>query len=154
MNSGKSSEDVIHFKERLSELEYTVLPTENDKWVSLHSSFGLVCWCDNEKLKKRFKNKDKIEFISFGENDDEGQEVLQTKVSGLMHSLGIPSISEVTNLLLHKNNLKCKPLSYTCKVPLMDIRILMDKSRPFLNCVDALTLKPSAEPSSCSLYTG
>ncbi|CAH8276872.1 unnamed protein product, partial [Arabidopsis lyrata] len=32
LNSGKSSEDVVHFKERLSELEYTVLPTENDKW--------------------------------------------------------------------------------------------------------------------------
>ncbi|CAL9225200.1 unnamed protein product [Arabidopsis halleri] len=95
LNSGKSSEDVVHFKERLSELEYTVLPTENDKWVSLHSSFGLVCWCDDEKLKKRFKKKDNIEFINFGENDDEEQEVLQTKVSGLMHSLGIPSISEV-----------------------------------------------------------
>ncbi|XP_010436625.2 PREDICTED: uncharacterized protein LOC104720419 [Camelina sativa] len=95
LNSGKSSEDVVHFKERLSELEYTVLPTENDKWVSLHSSFGLVCWCDDEKLKKRFKKKDNIEFINFGENDVEEQEVLQTKVSGLMHSLGIPSISEV-----------------------------------------------------------
>ncbi|XP_010496962.1 PREDICTED: uncharacterized protein LOC104773988 [Camelina sativa] len=95
LNSGKSSEDVVHFKERLSELEYTVLPTENDKWVSLHSSFGLVCWCDDEKLKKRFIKKDNIEFINFGENDDKEQEVLQTKVSGLMHSLGIPSISEV-----------------------------------------------------------
>lgn len=106
MNSGKSSENVVHFKERLSELEYTVLPTENDKWVSLHSSFGLVCWCDDEKLKKRFKKKDNIEFINFGVNDDEEQEVLQTKVPGLMHSLGIPSISEVNNLLLHNNVLK------------------------------------------------
>lgn len=100
MKSGKSSEDVVHFKERLSELEYTVLPTENDKWVSLHSSFGLVCWCDDEKLKKRFKKKENIQFIYFGENADEEQEVLQTKVSVLMHSLGIPSISEVTYLLL------------------------------------------------------
>ncbi|KFK36266.1 hypothetical protein AALP_AA4G099800 [Arabis alpina] len=95
LNSGKSSEDVVHFKERLSELEYTVLPTENDKWVSLHSSFGLVCWCDDEKLKKRFKKKENIQFIYFGENADEEQEGLKTKVSVLMHSLGIPSISEV-----------------------------------------------------------
>lgn len=37
---------------------------------------------------------------------------------------------------------------------LRDIRFdLKDKSRPFLNCVDALTPKPSAEPSSCTLYT-
>ncbi|ESQ56312.1 hypothetical protein EUTSA_v10024181mg [Eutrema salsugineum] len=95
LKSGKSSEDVVHFKERLSELDFTVLPTESDKWVSLHSSFGLVCWCDDEKLKKRFKKKDNIQFIYFGENVDEEQEVLQTKVSVLMHSLGIPSISEV-----------------------------------------------------------
>ncbi|CAA7050066.1 unnamed protein product [Microthlaspi erraticum] len=95
LKSGKSTEDVVHFKERLSELEYAVLPTESDKWVSLHSSFGLVCWCDDEKLKKRFKKKDNIQFIYFGENADEEQEVLQTKVSVLMHSLGIPSISEV-----------------------------------------------------------
>ncbi|CAN8232243.1 unnamed protein product [Cochlearia groenlandica] len=95
LNSGKSSEDVVHFKERLSELEYTVLPTENDKWVSLHSSFGLVCWCDDEKLKKRFKKKDNIQFVYFGDNADKEQQVLQQKVSVLMHSLGIPSISEV-----------------------------------------------------------
>ncbi|KAL0854018.1 hypothetical protein Bca101_059170 [Brassica carinata] len=95
LKSGKSAGDVVHFKEKLSELDYTVLPTESDKWISLHSSFGLVCWCDDEKLKKRFKKKDNIQFIYFGENTDEEQEVLHTKVSVLMHSLGIPSISEV-----------------------------------------------------------
>ncbi|KAF8116020.1 hypothetical protein N665_0024s0044 [Sinapis alba] len=95
VKSGKSAQDVVHFKEKLSELEYTVLPTESDKWISLHSSFGLVCWCDDEKLKKRFKKKDNIQFIYFGGNTDEEQEVLHTKVSVLMHSLGIPSISEV-----------------------------------------------------------
>lgn len=100
MKSGKSAGDVVHFKEKLSELDYTVLPTESDKWISLHSSFGLVCWCDDEKLKKRFKKKDNIQFIYFGENTDEEQEVLHTKVSVLMQSLGIPSISEVTNLHL------------------------------------------------------
>lgn len=76
-----------------------MLPTESDKWISLHSSFGLVCWCDCEKLKKRFKKKD-IHFIYFGENTDEEKELLHTKVSVLMQSLGIPSISEVTNLHL------------------------------------------------------
>ncbi|CAH2079391.1 unnamed protein product, partial [Thlaspi arvense] len=87
LNSGKCSEDVVQFKERLSKLDYNVLPTESDKWVSLHSSFGL--------LKKRFKKKDNVQFIYFRENSDEEQEVLQTKLYVLMHSLGIPSISEV-----------------------------------------------------------
>ncbi|CDY18734.1 BnaC08g08820D [Brassica napus] len=95
LKSGKSAEDVVHFKEKLSEVDYTVLPTESDKWISLHSSFGLVCWCDCEKLKKRFKKKDNIQFIYFGENTDEEKELLHTKVSVLMQSLGIPSISEV-----------------------------------------------------------
>ena len=89
----------MHFKEKLSEVDYTVLPTESDKWISLHSSFGLVCWCDDEKLKKRFKKKD-IHFIYFGENTDEEKELIHTKVSVLMQSLGIPNISEVNNLHL------------------------------------------------------
>lgn len=89
-----------------------MLPTESDKWVSLHSSFGLVCWCDDEKLKKRFKKKDNIQFIYFGENADEEQELLQTKVSVLMHSLGIPSISEVTIFSLHQNILNMQALIY------------------------------------------
>ncbi|XP_022008433.1 glycine-rich RNA-binding protein 10-like [Helianthus annuus] len=32
-----------------------VVPIAQDKWVSLHSSFGLICWCDDEKLADEFE---------------------------------------------------------------------------------------------------
>ncbi|GAV66160.1 DUF3883 domain-containing protein [Cephalotus follicularis] len=96
LNSGLlSSEDIIHLKECLKKLEYTVLPTVQDKWVSLHPSFGLVCWCDDKKLGKRFKQLHNVDFLDFGKLSDEDQEILRTKVSSLMQTLGIPALSEV-----------------------------------------------------------
>lgn len=72
-----------------------MLPTAQDKWVSVHPSFGLVCWCDDKKLRKRFKHVDGIDFLYFGKLGDSEQEMLQTKVSSLMQTLGIPALSEV-----------------------------------------------------------
>ncbi|KAI9194556.1 hypothetical protein LWI28_007060 [Acer negundo] len=96
MKSGLlNSEDVVHMKDSLVKLEYTVLPTTRDKWVSLHPSFGLVCWCDDKKLRNRFRHLDSIDFIYFGELGDHEQELLQTKVSILMQTVGIPALSEV-----------------------------------------------------------
>ncbi|XAR62555.1 hypothetical protein NMG60_11017357 [Bertholletia excelsa] len=92
-----SSEDVVYLKENLLKVEYTVLPTVLDKWVSLHSSFGLVCWCDDDKLRKEFKPLDNIDFLYFGELTDNEQEVLQSKVYVLMKTLGIPALSEVVS---------------------------------------------------------
>ncbi|GKU97667.1 hypothetical protein SLEP1_g10782 [Rubroshorea leprosula] len=90
-----SSEDVIQIKECLSKLEYKVLPTLLDKWVSLHPSFGLVCWCDDEQLRKRFKHLDAVDFLYFGNLKNEEQEFLQSKVSVLMRTIGIPILSEI-----------------------------------------------------------
>ncbi|TYI36077.1 hypothetical protein ES332_A03G117400v1 [Gossypium tomentosum] len=90
-----STEDIHHMKECLNKSEYTVLPTVLDKWVSLHPSFGLVCWCDDEKLKKRFKHLDNIDFLYFGTLNDSERELLQTKVSILIRTFGIPVLSEV-----------------------------------------------------------
>ncbi|KAK4855097.1 hypothetical protein QYF36_003958 [Acer negundo] len=93
MQSGLlNSEDVVHMKDSLVKLEYTVLPTAQDKWVSLHPSFGLVCWCDDMELRNRFKHLDSIDFIYFGDHE---QELLQTKVSTLIQTVGIPALSEV-----------------------------------------------------------
>lgn len=90
-----SSEDILYLKNCLTKLEYTVLPTVQDKWASLHPSFGLVCWCDDKKLKKRFKHLESIDFLEFGKLGGDEQEMLQPKVSSLMQTLGIPALSEV-----------------------------------------------------------
>ncbi|KAG6731183.1 hypothetical protein I3842_01G116900 [Carya illinoinensis] len=90
-------EDVIYLKECLLKLELTVLPTEQDKWVSLHPSFGLVCWCDDSKLWEQFKNVDNIDFLYFGKLNEVEKQILQTKVSVLMQALGIPALSEVVS---------------------------------------------------------
>ncbi|KAL4331696.1 hypothetical protein HN51_038485 [Arachis hypogaea] len=92
-----SLEDVIYLKDCLSKLEFPVLPTVQDKWVSLHPSFGLVCWSDDKKLKKEFKHSDNIDFLYFGELTKDDKEQVQNKISNLMKNLGIPAISEVVN---------------------------------------------------------
>nr|KYP67781.1 hypothetical protein KK1_024134 [Cajanus cajan] len=90
-----SAEDITYLKECLSKLEFPVLPTVQDKWVSLHPSFGLVCWCDDQKLKKEFKHSYNLDFLCFGELTEDDKEKVQEKISILMKSLGIPAISEV-----------------------------------------------------------
>ncbi|KAM1049770.1 hypothetical protein ACFX11_031840 [Malus domestica] len=95
LKSGLSAEDVLYLKDLLTKIECTVLPTLQDKWVSLHPSFGLVCWCDDKKLSKQFKHLDGIDFLYLGELSKDDEEMLCTKVSILMQTLGIPALSEV-----------------------------------------------------------
>ncbi|XP_026387919.1 uncharacterized protein LOC113283008 [Papaver somniferum] len=90
-----SPEDVLYLKEFLLKLESTVLPTVLDKWVSLHPTFGVVCWCDDEELKKQFKHSDNISFLYFGELSNAEKKMLSEKISGLMQSIGVPALSEV-----------------------------------------------------------
>lgn len=90
-----NTDDVMYLKECLQKLEFTVLPTLRDKWVSLHPSFGLVCWCDDNKLKKEFQSLGSIEFLYFGELSVEDEELLRSKVYVVMQAFGIPSLSEV-----------------------------------------------------------
>ncbi|KAL4591063.1 hypothetical protein LXL04_004011 [Taraxacum kok-saghyz] len=90
-----SLEDVEMLKKNLEEKERKVLPTANDTWVSLHPSFGLVCWCDDENLSNEFEGLNSIDFIRLCELTDEEKEMLQMKVSVLMKMLGIPALSEV-----------------------------------------------------------
>ncbi|XP_047314743.1 protein NO VEIN-like [Impatiens glandulifera] len=88
--------DIQYLKECLAKPECSVLPTVLDKWVSLHSSFGIVCWCDDEKLKKEFKNLENIYFLYFGAHDGNDEEtLLKNKLSPLLQALGIPALSEV-----------------------------------------------------------
>ncbi|XP_059306583.1 protein NO VEIN-like [Lycium ferocissimum] len=96
LNSGSlSSEDIGFLKEGLLTKDYLVLPTAEDKWVSLNPSFGLICWCDDDKLRTEFEYFDSIKFLYFGQLNDREKEILQTKVSMFLRKLNIPSLSEV-----------------------------------------------------------
>ncbi|KAM0064933.1 putative histidine kinase/HSP90-like ATPase superfamily [Helianthus debilis subsp. tardiflorus] len=90
-----SFEDIETLKRNLEEKDIRVLPTAQDKWVSLHSSFGLVCWCDDEKLANEFEGLNNINFFCLCELTDEEKTILEVKISFLMKNLGIPALSEV-----------------------------------------------------------
>ncbi|KAJ0733819.1 hypothetical protein HanPI659440_Chr11g0412761 [Helianthus annuus] len=60
-----SFEDLELLIRNLEEKKTKVLPTTQDKWVSLHSSFGLVCWCDDAKLADEFEKLNNINFFLF-----------------------------------------------------------------------------------------
>ncbi|GJS96697.1 hypothetical protein Tco_0803665 [Tanacetum coccineum] len=77
----------------MEEKETMILPTVQDKWVSLHQSFGLVCWCDDGELEKEFQNLNNVNFLCLGNLTTE------EKVSALFRRLGISSLSEFRNLL-------------------------------------------------------
>ncbi|KAF5820234.1 putative histidine kinase/HSP90-like ATPase superfamily [Helianthus annuus] len=90
-----SSDDINYLKKNMEEKEMRILPTVQDKWVSLHQSFGLICWCDDEELKKEFKNLNNVDFLFLGELDTNEKQKLEDKISVLFQRLGIPSLSEV-----------------------------------------------------------
>ncbi|RWW56201.1 hypothetical protein BHE74_00037107 [Ensete ventricosum] len=96
------SEDILDLRNDLHKLESRVLPTMQDKWVSLHSSFGLVCWVDDEDLKLQFKHSNGIDFLQFGELNNEQKEMLSGKIAELFKKLGLPALSEVRGLFALK----------------------------------------------------
>ncbi|KAM1036680.1 hypothetical protein ACFX2C_031574 [Malus domestica] len=94
LKSGSSAEDILYLKRSLMKIECTVLPTVQDKWVSLHPSFGFVCWCDDLMLRQQFLHLDGVHFLYFGELSHDDVEMLFKKVSILLKALGIPALSE------------------------------------------------------------
>ena len=92
--------DILYLKESLQKLETTILPTSADKWVSLHPSFGLVCWVDDDELKQLFVNSSDVYFIQFGDLSSEDKQMLYGRVAALMKSLGIQALSKVIDIFL------------------------------------------------------
>jgi hypothetical protein len=92
--------DILYLKESLQKLETTILPTSADKWVSLHPSFGLVCWVDDDELKQQFINSSNVYFIQFGDLSSEDKQMLYGRVAALMKSLGIQALSKVIDIFL------------------------------------------------------
>ncbi|GER41663.1 histidine kinase [Striga asiatica] len=96
LKSGSLSlEDVVYLKESLQEKKYAILPTRQDKWVSLHPSYGVVCWCDDNDLGREFRHLHSVEFLHFGESTEEEKQSLRSKFSAIMQRLGIPALSEI-----------------------------------------------------------
>ncbi|KAL7083737.1 hypothetical protein ACP275_14G181000 [Erythranthe tilingii] len=90
-----NSSDVECLKVTLERKDSTILPTSQDKWVSLHSSFGVVCWCNDEEMANEFEGLNIIDFLHLCELSDEEKETIHAKVSVFMQRLGIPSLSEL-----------------------------------------------------------
>lgn len=102
LHSGSDKmDDILFLQESLQKLETVVLPTLGNRWVSLHPSFGLVCWADDDELKRQFKNTREVEFIQFGELSLDDKQKLDGRVAALMNIIGIPAISKVIKIL-HK----------------------------------------------------
>lgn len=93
-----NSEEIIDLKSNLHKLEIKVLPTMLDKWVSLHPSFGIICWADDDNLKQQFIHSKGIDFLQFGQLDHEEKEMLLGKGAVVLKKLGVPSISEVCDV--------------------------------------------------------
>ncbi|TYK17415.1 DUF3883 domain-containing protein [Cucumis melo var. makuwa] len=89
------SEDMAYLKECIGSPEFKVLPTEQDKWVSLHPSTGIVCCCDDKGLRQQCKNIGKIDFVYFGEIGNDKAKVFQAHFSHLLKALGVPLLSEI-----------------------------------------------------------
>ena len=90
-----SSEDIDYMKKSMEKWKTRIFPTVQNKWVSLHQSFGLVCWCDDEQLRKEFMNSKNVHFLCFGQLSTKEKQMLRDKVYVLLRRLGIPSLSEV-----------------------------------------------------------
>lgn len=88
-------DEILDMKINLKKLESRVLPTVLDKWVSLHPSFGLICWADDDDLKRQFVHSNEVDFLQLGEVNIEEKEMLSEKTAMLMKKLGVPALSEV-----------------------------------------------------------
>ncbi|GJY80752.1 reverse transcriptase domain-containing protein [Tanacetum coccineum] len=73
-------------EEIMEEKEMQILPTVQDLWVFLHQSF-LLCWCDDEKLKKEFKNLKNVDYLCLGDLTTEEKQMLQDKDTDVKEGL-------------------------------------------------------------------
>ncbi|KAI5075193.1 hypothetical protein GOP47_0009269 [Adiantum capillus-veneris] len=58
-------------KEVLHSKDSPILPTTQNKWVSLHSSEWLVCWCDDDVIGRQFSSS-KIFYVCVGTSSAKG----------------------------------------------------------------------------------
>ncbi|XP_071713992.1 protein NO VEIN-like [Rutidosis leptorrhynchoides] len=90
-----SCDDINYLKKSMQDKKMRILPTSQYKWVSLNQSVGLICWCDDEQLRKEFMKLKNVNILRFWELTTREKRMLRNKVSVLFCRLGIPSLPEV-----------------------------------------------------------
>lgn len=96
-----SSTDLSEWKELLQKIDSRVLPSVQDKWVSLHSGEGIVCWCDDEALGQQFIASKGIFYVcvsSSGFKTHHARDVNDIKIENLssfLQSMDISPLSKV-----------------------------------------------------------
>ncbi|KAI5654604.1 hypothetical protein M9H77_31791 [Catharanthus roseus] len=79
-----NNNDVEYLRESFLKREYAVLPTEQDTWISLHPSLGVI---SSQQYRSPL-----FRVLQFNE-----KEMLQTKIAALLRRLGIPALSGVVS---------------------------------------------------------
>lgn len=91
-----SCTDLCEWKELLQNMDNRVLPTVQDKWVSLHSSMGLVCWCDDEVLGQQFQDCRGISFLHVSSLSGVVQDTKKKRnLRPFLQAMNVPPLSEV-----------------------------------------------------------
>jgi hypothetical protein len=93
------SKEISRWKDCLHDLGNSVLPTMQDKWVSLHPNFGLVCWYDNAEIGEQFKHCNGVYFLCIDaggkRKKTKAKDKVRAKLITFMRAMGISSLSEV-----------------------------------------------------------
>lgn len=96
LSSGKmNSGQLLELINNLVKEESTVLPTMQDRWVSLHPNFGLICWTESKELIEEFTDASDVYFLHFGELTDTEREHLSGKVANFLQEIGVVSLGKV-----------------------------------------------------------
>jgi hypothetical protein len=95
LSSGKmNSGQLLELINNLVKEDGAVLPTVQDKWVSLHPKFGLICWTESKDLMEELTDVSGVYFLYFGELTDT-KESLSGDVAKFLEEIGVVSLGKV-----------------------------------------------------------
>ncbi|CAN6347979.1 unnamed protein product [Urochloa humidicola] len=96
LSSGKmKSGQLLKLINNLVKEDGTVLPTIQDRWVSLHPNFGRVYWTESKDLMEELADLSDIYFLYFGELTDTEKEYLSGDVANFLEEIGVLSLGKL-----------------------------------------------------------
>lgn len=100
LSSGKmNAGQLLELINNLVKEDGAVLPTVQDKWVSLHPNFGLICWTESKDLMEELTDVSGVYFLYFGELTDTEKENLSGDVAKFLEEIGVVSLGKVIHTL-------------------------------------------------------